>query len=188
MAHSESSSLATSAQPAQPGPRALAHAPRTPDPAAAPLVPYPELGHAGVSTDDPLTAYSKQNVYPPASRPLTVDHVDLLRPNQRHEQRRPTDPDDGVEFLLTADRYFVIADETLAITLDVRRDGKPLDVAIAEAFVATAGQQRYPIAFARHDAANLATFAPTVLRAHRQTTATVYVDLQYGDTHHRAHF
>jgi hypothetical protein len=189
MAHSEPSSPPiSSVQPAQPGPRALARAQPTPQAPAAPLVPYAELGHDGISTDDPLTAYRKQNIYPPASRPLTAEHVDLLHPNQRHEQRRPTDHDDGVEFLLTADRYFVIGDETIAVTLDVTRDGKPLDVAIADAFVATADQQRYPLVFARRDATNLATFAPTILRAQRQTTATVYVDFEYGDTHQRSHF
>src|SRR5262245_13011566 len=38
--------------------------------------PDPERGRAGVSTDDPLTAYRKLNVYPPSSRPLTREQVD----------------------------------------------------------------------------------------------------------------
>src|SRR6185436_492458 len=75
-------------------PRATSAAPvaaRAVELPAPPVAPYVERGAAGVATDDPLTAYRKANVYPPTSRPLTADQVDLLRPNQRHETMRPVD-------------------------------------------------------------------------------------------------
>ncbi|MCW5806451.1 MAG: hypothetical protein KIT31_29070, partial [Deltaproteobacteria bacterium] len=160
------------------------------------VVPYPELGQAGVATDDPLTAYRKANVYPPTSRPLTREHLDLLFPNQRHEQRRPTDADDGVDFLFTADRYFVIGAQQLGVTLDVRRGGKAIPVAIAQAFTAIADPhvpdpQRIPFALAaRPDGTYTGTVAPGAHRLARQGRIGVYVELAYGDggTRQRAHF
>jgi hypothetical protein len=99
-----------------------------------PAAPYPAAGSPGLSTDDPLTAYRKANVYPPTSRPLTADQVDLLHPGQRHETMRPDDHGAGITYRFTADRYFVIGDETLTATLDVRRNGAPIPVAITQAY------------------------------------------------------
>src|SRR5688572_24784007 len=88
----------------------VAPAPAVRSPALPPIavVPNPALGVAGVSTDDPLTAYKKQSVYPPTSRPLSSEHADLLAPNKRHELPGPTEAKDGSELLFTADRYFVV--------------------------------------------------------------------------------
>jgi hypothetical protein len=55
-----------------------------------PIAPYPPRGAPGLSTDDPLTAYRKANVYPPTSRPLTRDQHDLLRPTSATRRCRPT--------------------------------------------------------------------------------------------------
>src|SRR5262245_29714534 len=60
----------------------VAHAAALPPP---PVAPYPATGAPGISTDDPLTAYRRANVYPPTSRPLSKDQDDLLKPGRRHE-------------------------------------------------------------------------------------------------------
>jgi len=167
--------------------------PRPPAPTvpAGAVAPYPELGEPGLAHDDPLTAYQKANVYPPTSRPLTAEHVDLLQPNARHESVRPTDADDGVEYLFTADRYFVFGDETLTITLDVQREGRPQPVAITQAFAAVSDHRlpdppRTPLAL--RGAGPLTTrFAPAALGLKTQATIGLYVEFQYGDTRQRAH-
>jgi hypothetical protein len=147
-------------------------------------------GRAGLSTDDPLTAYRKLNVYPPASRPLTRENVDLLRPGERHEQRRPTDADDGVDFLFTADRYFVFGDEAIAPSLDVRRDGKPIPVTITQAFAAVMDPAnrdpaRYPFEL-RAGSPLRGAFAPSVMRLSRQAAVGLYVEFDYGGARQRA--
>ena len=133
-------STATATGPAAPSARPQA---TLPGPA---IVPAPELGTDGLSTDDPLTAFKKQNVYPPSSRPLTREHADLLRPNQRHETWRSTDAADGTEYLFTADRYFVVGDETITPILEVRRKGVPIAVKVHDTIVARlpAGEPRMP--------------------------------------------
>ncbi len=119
----------------QPGPAAPSARPQATLPGPA-IVPSPELGTDGLSTDDPLTAFKKQNVYPPSSRPLTREHADLLRPNQRHETPRSTDAADGTEYVFTADRYFVVGDETITPILEVRRRGVPIAVKVHDTIVA----------------------------------------------------
>src|SRR6185436_1958240 len=146
---------------------------------APPVAPYVERGAAGVATDDPLTAYRKANVYPPTSRPLTADQVDLLRPNQRHETMRPVDRG-GVSYLFTADRYFVIGDETLTAMLDVRRDGKPVPAAITQAYAVVLDpvnrQQRpIPLAFASSGPVLQSVFAPAKLGLARQAAIGMYI-------------
>jgi hypothetical protein len=178
--------------------RTLAVAPGvTVRPAAAPrhagvpvVAPAPGRGHAGVSTDDPLTAYRKLNVYPPASRPLTREQTDLLRPGERHEQRRPTDADDGVDFLFTADRYFVFGDEAIAPSLDVRRDGKPIPVTITQAFAAVIepgnrAPARFPFEL-RGGSPLRGAFAPSMMRLSRQAAIGLYVEFDYGGARQRA--
>jgi hypothetical protein len=155
-------------------------------PSAAPVLPargvapYPELGEAGLAKDDPLTAYRRANVYPPTSRPLSAEHRDLLRPNERHEQPRPTDADDGVAFVLTADRYFVVGDEAVTVTLDVRREGAPLPVTITQAFAAQADHRlpdppRTPLQL-RGKGPLTATFQPATLGLRAQATIGLYVE------------
>jgi hypothetical protein len=158
--------------------------------------PYPEHGTDGISTDDPLAAYRRANVYPPASRPLTAEHVDLLAPNRRHETARPTDADDGVTYLFTADRYFVIGDEPLIATLEAWRDGAPIDVKIVQAFavVLTAGtppklEDAIPIAYAADGGRAVGRFAPATIKGlARQTAIGMYVEFAYGGATQRAHF
>jgi hypothetical protein len=158
-----------------------------------PVTPYPAHGTAGLSTDDPLTAYRKANVYPPTSRPLSKDQLDLLKPNQRHEAVRSADRGEGVTYLFTADRYFVIGDETLAATLDVRRDGKPIPVTLTQAYAAvldpvTHEDHPIPLLFAPSGSLLAASFAPAKLGLPRQAAIGMYVEFDHGAGKQRAHF
>lgn len=156
-----------------------------------PVAPYPPAGVPGVVADDPLTAYKKANVYPPTSRPLSRDQLDLLRPNQRHETLRETDQGDGITYLLTADRYFVIGDETLTATLEVRRDGKPVAATITRAFAVVIDPASHrdpvPISFAPAGGVLAATIAPARLGLARQSAISVNVEFDHGDGKQRAH-
>jgi hypothetical protein len=157
-----------------------------------PVAPYPAGGPRGVATDDPLTAYRKANVYPPTSRPLTRDQLDLLRPNQRHETMRPVDRG-GVMFLFTADRYFVIGDETLTATLEARRDGAPVPVTIVQAHAvvsdpATRSERAIPMSYAASGAGLASTLAPAKLGLARQSAISVFVEFDHGGGTQRAHF
>ncbi|HEX3759189.1 MAG TPA: hypothetical protein VHW23_10800 [Kofleriaceae bacterium] len=180
-----------------PGPTAPIAAPAPPRaPAALPPPPVtadPPGGTPGLSTDDPVTAYRKANVYPPTSRPLTADQLDLLRPGQRHETMRPDDHDAGITYLFTADRYFVIGDETLTATLDVRRDGKPIPVTITQAYATVIDPGGHPpppipLAFARSGALLAAPLAPARLDLPRQTGFGVHVEFDHGAGRQAAHF
>jgi hypothetical protein len=167
------------------------HAGRAPAPALATRIePYPEHGIDGVSTDDPLTAYRRANVYPPTSRPLTAEHADLLAPNQRHETARPTDADDGTMFLFTADRYVVVGDEALTATLEVWRDHAPIEPAVRQAFavVLRPGQppapaDAIPITYTpRPGGGVVARFAPSAIRGlERQTAIGMYIEFGAGE-------
>jgi hypothetical protein len=162
-------------------------------PAATAVTPYPEGGTAGVTADDPLTAYRKANVYPPTSRPLSADQLDLLQPNTRHETERPADRGIGVSYLFTADRYFVIADETLTATLEVRHNGKPIPVKITQAYAAvldpvTHADKQIPLTFTARGAALASTFVPSLLPLRRQTAFTVAIEFDHGSGTQRAQF
>jgi hypothetical protein len=159
-----------------------------PPPAVA---PYPAAGAAGVTTDDPLTAYRKANVYPPTSRPLTKDQLDLLRPNERHEAMRPTDHGLGLAYLFTADRYFVVGDETLTARLEVRRKTAPVSVKITQAFatvVGSAADPPIPVGFVASGDNYTATFAPGKLGLRRQTAITMSIEFDHGAGVQRGHF
>jgi hypothetical protein len=158
-----------------------------------PIVPYPPTGARGLSTDDPLTAYRKANVYPPTSRPLTADQLDLLRPGQRHEEMRPDDHGFGITYLFTADRYFVIGDDALTATLDVRRDGAPIPVTITRAYAlvidpAKRDAQPIPLAFAPSGTSLASVFAPARLGLARQASIGMYVEFDFGRGRQGAHF
>jgi hypothetical protein len=174
--------------------------PQRPRALAAPgVVAYPAGGEDGLSTDDPLTAFKRANVYPPTSQPLTRDQDDLLHPNRRHELPRPTDADDGIEFLFTADKYFVVGDDVLTAKLAITRDGKPVAAKITQAFAATLDPTRpstdadkLPLAYAAQpDGSLVATFAPSIVpKLARQTAFGMYVEFDDGTGHglQRGHF
>jgi hypothetical protein len=186
---SEASPAPIATPSASPGAPRTAVAPLPPPPVSA----YPGGGTPGLSTDDPLTTYRKANVYPPTSRPLTADQVDLLRPGQRHETMRPDDHGAGITYLFTADRYFVIGDETLTATLDVRRGGAPIPVAITQAHAAVvdpggAEPRRIPLAFAPSGSILAAQLAPARLDLARQAAIGVYIEFDHGAGRQAAHF
>jgi hypothetical protein len=162
-----------------------------------PRVPaYADRAESGIATDDPLTAYRRANVYPPTSHPLTRDHDDLLHPNRRHETERPTNDDADTTYLFTADRYFVIGDQTLAATLDVHKLGAPVPVQVLAAYavVHDATQPNgvgpeMPIAFAGGGGSWSAVVAPSALaQLSRQTTIGMYVEFATATAHQHAHF
>jgi len=165
---------------------------------AARVAAYVDRGETGLSTDDPLTAYRRANVYPPNSHPLTRDHDDLLHPNQRHEIARVMDDDAKVKFLFTADRYFVIGDGALHATLDVHKDGDatPVPVRITGAYAVVldpskpdAVGMQVPLAFTGAGGSWAATFAPASLtQLSRQTTIGMYVEFETDHARQHAHF
>jgi hypothetical protein len=179
------------APPVTSAPR-MAGAPLAPLPPPR-VTPYPEQGTAGVVADDPLTAYRKANVYPPTSRPLSAEQLDLLQPNQRHEAMRPTDKGLGVSYLFTADRYFVIGDETLTATLEVLRNGKPIPAKVTRAYAAvidpvTHAEKQIPLAFAPRGPVLASTFVPATLPLKRQAAITMAIEFDHGYGAQRAQF
>lgn len=187
---------AAGAQVAAPVPAAppAAAPPRAPRllPAPPPVAPYPARGPTGRAADDPLTAYRKANVYPPTSRPLTRDQLDLLQPNQRHETARPDDHGAGITYLFTADRYFVIGDETLTATLEVRRAGVPIAVTIARSHAtvldpADPAPHPIPVVFTASGPVQTAVFAPARLDLPRQSAIGLYLEFDHGNGRQSAH-
>jgi hypothetical protein len=160
------------------------------------VAPYPERGTPGLSTDDPLTAYRRANVYPPTSRPLSRDQVDLLQPDRRHEIMRPDDHGAGITYLFTADRYFVIGDQVLTATLDVRRNGAPIPVTIARAYavvVDPGAKDAVPVALAFAPSGSTpsslsSVVAPAKLGLARQSAIGVYLEFDHGGGRQSAHF
>lgn len=151
-----------------------------------PSEPYPELGTNGVTRDDPVTAYRKANVYPPGSRPLTRQHVDLLEPNRRHETFRPTDADDGSSFLFTADRYFAFGDDIVTSTLEVKN---AKSVTITAALAATDPARPVPVTYVQTGGVWMAQFSPASLHLQQQTEIGMYIEFDPGTgTRQRAHY
>ena len=181
-----------------PGAASPAGASRARPPAGAALLlptvaPYPDTGTPGLSTDDPLTAYRRANVYPPTSRPLSRDQVDLLQPGQRHEAMRPDDHGAGITYRFTADRYFVFGDQALTALLEVRRDDAPIAVTITQAYatvVDPGGSPPFPIpmTFAPSGQGATSRFVPAQLGLARQTSISVSIEFDHGDGRQAAHF
>lgn len=153
-----------------------------------PTEPYPELGTNGITRDDPVTAYRKANVYPPGSRPLTRQHVDLLEPNRRHETFRPTDADDGSSFLFTADRYFAFGDDIVTSTLEVN-NAKAVTITAALAATNDPAAKPVPISYVQTGGVFTAQFSPASLHLHDQTEIGMYIEFDPGTgTRQRAHY
>lgn len=140
----------------------------------------------GVDYHELYANFLTQTRYPPLSRPLEADQLDLLEPNARHEgpiaitdpkgNRRP-DPGDVYHALFTGDRYAILGDETLAVTFKVWKgddeQGLPvkLDAMTAVAF-GTFGEEDLgpvPIAPVKGPAGTVyqATVAPARMGATR---------------------
>ncbi|MGQ9844448.1 MAG: hypothetical protein ACUVRK_12935 [Spirochaetota bacterium] len=78
-----------------------------------------------ISPQQALYDYKKLSIYPPHSRPLSKENIDLLMPNRRYEQPLPIDKGSDIYYLFTADKYRVIADETITFVLMVLEGTKP---------------------------------------------------------------
>jgi len=179
--------------------------PRVPHPAEAPArtapaiappggVRDPDWGNDAPITDDTLEAYRLTSVYPPESRPLGRFNDDLLHPDRRHEDFRPSS-DEHVEYRFTADRYFVHGDEPLVATLEVRRDGLPVEVTVTTAFAApyrpatiAPEPARTPLAFARQGTMHVGESRPAAgLR--EAALVGIYIEFEHGgDAPERAMF
>ena len=151
------------------------------------LEAYPELGAGGLTRDDPVTAYRKANIYPPGSRPLTREHVDLLKPNERHETWRPTEADDGTTYLFTADRFFAFSSDVVTSTLSVK-SAKP--VTIVQALVATTDPafKPVPLTYTQSGEVWTAQFAPATLKLAGQTELGFFIEFDDGTTKQRSHY
>ena len=169
----------------------VAHGARVSEPVAA-----VDPSHTvGPRHDDPLTAYRKANIYPPTSRPLAKDQLDLLQPDHRYEAMRPVDRDAHVKFLFTADRYFLYGDDTLTAALTVERDGQPLAVSITQAYASvtdpsTHQEARVPVAYGPGGKPSglTAVFVPGKLPLGRQAAITMLVEFDYGTGKQAAHY
>ncbi len=169
--------------------RTVATSSRTAAPQLAAGTPAPARANAGINTDDPLTFYKKANVYPPTSHPLTPDMQDLIAPNKRHEQPMVAESDSSVSYLFTADRYFVIGDQTLTAILDVRRGDKPIAFTVNKMFITVLdpvshNEMPIPVAFDPKGT----VIAPAKLALQRQAAIGVYVEFSYGTGIQRSHF
>ena len=78
---------------------------------------------------DPVASYLSQSQYPPDSRPLTDNSVDLIEWNRRYESPRTSGLDKSLSYLFSADKFVVSYDEKIQIFLDIRKGGKPHQVA-----------------------------------------------------------
>jgi hypothetical protein len=161
--------------------------------APASVPPPAPSGHSGMGREDALTMYRKANVYPPTSHPLSKDQLDLLEPNKRHEAWRRTDSDEHVSYLFTAERYFVIGDETLTPTLAVKRDGKPIEVTITQGYATVRDpvshkEPAIPVSFTRQGDHYAATFAPAKLAIRRQAQISLYVEFDFATGKQLGHF
>ncbi len=106
---------------------------------AAPLPPRDQL-------PEPIRRYLEANPYPPTSGRLTEAHQDLLRPNRRHERRRPVpdslsdDPSGMTSYRFSADRFFYTGDETVRAILQVWRGTEPIEPRIVAASAVAEGR------------------------------------------------
>ena len=89
--------------------------------------------------DEPLAVYLRNSVYAPTSRPLSAANVDLIEWNRRYESEKVGANDPEVSYMFTSDKYHVIGDESLTVTLQVWRAGAVLPVTINAAYVAPFG-------------------------------------------------
>jgi hypothetical protein len=140
-----------------------------------------------VLRDQVLARYREASKYPPTSRPLGRHQDDLLHPNKRYEQPHPADDDPDTSYLFTADKYFVVGNDDVSISLQVSRKGAPAQVRVLQAtlqgFEAGKGAvgQPAPLSFAGQGTLLVATLKPaTALALTRTTMARAQVLFDYG--------
>jgi hypothetical protein len=105
--------------------------------AAAPRTPVAETPLADLPA--PVRRFLESTPYPPGSGRLDPGQLDLLEPNRRWERHRPipdTLSDDAsrvVTWLFTTDRWAYVGPETVHVSLEARRGGKPTSVDVVAA-------------------------------------------------------
>jgi len=142
----------------------------------------------GVRFVNTLANYRKYAIYPPTSRPLKHESLDLLLWNQRYERFRPTRNDPSLSFRLSADRFWVTGEESINATLQVRRAGKPVTVEITRSFIGDDARSpgtdvaaRVPVTFRRSGGAYVASFNPSALvHPERGAKLGLYVEFDSG--------
>ena len=72
-----------------------------------------------ISPQQALQDYKQLSIYPPNSRPLSKENIDLLMPNRRYEQPLPIEEGSDIYYLFTADKYRVVGDDTITFVLIV---------------------------------------------------------------------
>ncbi|MCB9549321.1 MAG: hypothetical protein H6706_26255 [Myxococcales bacterium] len=102
---------------------------RLPDPPAA-------------GTWDPVAVYRDQSRYPPTSRPLTRQQQHRVEWNRRYEAPRPLPGRPGAQWILTADRYWIIGDAPLVIELRAWDEAGPVSLPVERATVQVGEVQR----------------------------------------------
>lgn len=119
-----------------------AHDAPAPDVAAAPpLMPAaPRVAELPLDAlPEPVRRFLESTPYPPTSGRLTTAHEDLLHPNSRYERHRPipdtlgADPASVVTWLFTADHWSYVGPVSVRAWLEVKRGGKPIEVAVVDA-------------------------------------------------------
>ena len=78
-----------------------------------------------ISPQQALQDYKQLSIYPPNSRPLSKENIDLLMPNRRYEQPLPIEKGSDIYYLFTADKYRVIGNDSITFVLMVLQGTKP---------------------------------------------------------------
>ncbi len=78
-----------------------------------------------ISPQQALQDYKQLSIYPPNSRPLSKENIDLLMPNRRYEQPLPIEKGSDIYYLFTADKYRVVGDDSITFVLMVLEGNKP---------------------------------------------------------------
>ncbi|MCA9539677.1 MAG: hypothetical protein KC620_12360, partial [Myxococcales bacterium] len=133
------------------------------DPVAAPPSDEVAGDQRPVELESPLETYRRLAVFPPDSRPLTPEAVDLIDWNRRHERPSAAETDPSTTVLLSADRFRLVGDETFTAWLEVRRDDAPAPPAAVQAELLTPDGVAHPVDFSLDGERYVATFAPATL-------------------------
>ena len=123
--------------PAKGSPPALAQAPKQPPNKANSAVPAQRKNELPASTKDPKSRFEELNRYTNGTRSIDMNDYDALNPGARYEtkqplSRNPMSVDAGWEMLFTADRFYIVGDETVVISLDLWLDDQPFAMALPD--------------------------------------------------------
>ncbi len=139
---------------------------------------------------NPLQVYLKQSIYPPHSRPLSLQRDNLISWNKRYENLKPTNADSQVRYLFTADKYWLTGKQKLNSLLQVRRSGELIAVRITKAFIAPVSVERASdgtpgnitnLTFTQRRGTYTNTFSPSSLSFIKGASHLgVYIEFEFG--------